>query len=91
MKLSHTKNGVYGAMFCAAMIAAFVTADPRAIVAAGLAEAVRLALAGARRVPALWSAPLNDTLKSGIANYHPISIAECARRSLEIIRKTHPR
>jgi len=38
-RVSHVKNGVYGAMLCAAMIAeAFVTDDPRAVVEAGLAE-----------------------------------------------------
>lgn len=54
-RISHVKNGIYGAMFCAAMIAAsFVTADPRRIVQAGLeqipancrlAEAVRKTIA----------------------------------------------
>lgn len=38
-RISHVKNGIYGAMFCAAMIAAaFATSNPHEIVAAGLAE-----------------------------------------------------
>ena len=38
-RLSHIKNGIYGEMFCAAMLAAaFVLDDPLPIVEAGLAE-----------------------------------------------------
>ena len=170
-RLSHTKNGVYGAMFCAAMIAAsFATSDPVEVVRAGLgeipassrlAEAIRRtmalvpahgpeefealldavhgsfegystvhtipnaalcaaavlagggdfhrsvtlavmgawdtdcngatvgsiagAMAGARSIPPLWSAPLHDTLRSGIPDYHPVAISECARRMLAVI------
>ncbi len=174
-RISHTKNGIYGAMFCAAMIAAaFATNDPMQVVEAGLAEipvtsrlysemrqvidicarhgndfekferviediyallghyspvhtnnnaglcvaAVLLsggdfhrgitfavmggwdtdcngatvgsivgAMTGARRAPGNWTKPLNDTLMSLIADYHPIAISECARRSVEIARK----
>ena len=38
-RLSHVKNGIYGEMFCAAMIAAgFALKEPLAVVEAGLAE-----------------------------------------------------
>jgi ADP-ribosylglycohydrolase len=176
-RLSHVKNGIYGAMACAAMIAAaFATRDPHEIVAAGLGEipatsrvhaemlevialcerhgndwdrheavfdgicellghysaihtnnnlaviVASLLLSGgdyhrgitasvmagfdtdcngatagsilgvangASKLPAHWTARLNDTLKSGIADYHPVAISECARRSLEIVRKVN--
>ena len=38
-RLSHVKNGIYGEMFCAAMIAAgFAVADPLKVVEAGLSQ-----------------------------------------------------
>ncbi|RFA11829.1 hypothetical protein B7R22_17600 [Subtercola boreus] len=171
-RISHTKNGIYGAMLCAAMIAAaFTASDAREVVAAGLAQipttsrlyqelqftielcdrydndfdnfekiiealyerldhynpthainnsavcvaAVLLsqgdfatgirfavmagwdtdcngatvgsivgAMTGAARAPEKWVAPLNDTLNSALAGYHPIAISECASRSLTI-------
>jgi len=174
-RLSHTKNGIYGAMACAAMIAAaFATDDVKQVVAAGLGEipatsrvhqemlqivalceshnnqweayeavfdgicdllghysaihtnnnlgvivaslllsggdyhrgitasvmagfdtdcngatvgSILGAMNGASKLPAQWTARLNDTLKSGIAEYHPVAISECAKRSLDIVRK----
>lgn len=174
-RLSHVKNGVCGAMFCAAMIAAaFVTDDVRQVVAAGLGEipatsrlhaeitdivalcerhdcrferyeavfdgicerlghysnihtnnnaavcvaalllsggdvhtgittavmggfdtdcngatvgSILGAMKGARGLSGHWTDRLNDTLNSAIAGYHPIAISECARRSLEIVRR----
>lgn len=172
-RISHTKNGIYGAMFCAAMIAAsFATQDPRRIVLAGLAQiprdsrlaggirsvlawterngcdpglheqafawmqaefggyqtvhtipnaalcalAVLLsrgdfhhgitlavmggldtdcngatvgsivgALQGAQGIPPTWIDPLNDTLRSGIADYHPIGISTCAAQTTDLV------
>ena len=172
-RISHAKNGIYGAMFCAAMIAeAFVSSDPRRIVETGLSQipatsrlyaAIRRtveicelhlggfddfeaviralyeafgayhpthtinnaavvvaallisggdfhravtfavmagwdtdcngatvgsivgAIHGASGIPATWGDPLNDTLNSSIAGYHPIAISECARRSVALL------
>ncbi|MBM4032258.1 MAG: ADP-ribosylglycohydrolase family protein [Planctomycetes bacterium] len=45
------------------------------------------AMLGARRLPAKWIKPLNDTVHGNIVGYQPIAISECARRSLEICRR----
>jgi len=45
------------------------------------------AMLGAAALPDKWTAPLHDTLKSNIIDYHPIAISECARRSVEIAKK----
>lgn len=45
------------------------------------------AMHGAGAIPAKWKDPLHDTLYSRIFDYHPITISECARRSVEIARK----
>lgn len=174
-RLSHVKNGIYGAMGCAAMIgAAFGTTDVDAVVEAGLAQIPRScrlyadarktmdicqhfgrdfarfeevldaiydelefldpvhtnnnyalcvaalllsagdpekaitlavmggldsdcngatvgsvvgAMVGAKKMPAHFVRPLNDTLNSAIPGYHPIAVSECARRSVDIARR----
>jgi len=42
------------------------------------------AMLGTGGIPAKWTGPPHDTLRSGIAGYDPIAISACARRSLEI-------
>jgi len=44
-------------------------------------------MAGASKIPKKWKDPLNDTLYSGLADYHPIAISECAKRSIAIVKK----
>lgn len=41
------------------------------------------ALYGEDAIPSKWKEPLNDTLYSGIVDFHPIRISECARQSFE--------
>ena len=168
---SHVKNGIYGEMFYAAMIAAaFSESDSRRIVEIGLseipagsrlAEAVRRAVEigaaaqderglaaavwdafghfdavhtinnaaltaaalvyggddfekavvasvfcgmdtdcngatvgsimgaklGAAKLPAHWTAPLNDTLYAELPGFHPAAISDCAKRSYDVFRK----
>lgn len=77
-RLSHVKNGIYGEMFVAAMVAgAFVTSDPEQIIAIGLsqipaesrlAEAVRFA-AGLRRHEPDWESAV-DRLYERYGHYH---------------------
>ncbi len=78
--LSHVKNGIYGEMFVAAMIAAaFVEPDPAAIVAAGLAQipaGCRLAEAVAQAVEMAQTANSQTGLVSRLwdafGHYHPV-------------------
>jgi ADP-ribosylglycohydrolase len=78
--LSHTKNGVYSAMFMAAMIAwAFVTADLREIVEVGLSEIPRRCrLAEAVREGLdIWAETADweiayDRLILKYGSYHPV-------------------
>ena len=46
-----------------------------------------VAMYGAARIPQKWTAPLHDTLYSLIPDYHPISISECAGRSVKIAKE----
>jgi ADP-ribosylglycohydrolase len=43
------------------------------------------AMIGTAGIPAHWSDRLNDTLHSGLPDYHPISIRRCAQMSHEIV------
>lgn len=174
-RMTHVKNGIYGEMFVASMIATgFVLDDPLAVIEAGLAEipagsrlyrdirqtieicqahdcraenfeavlddiywllghyhpvhtnnnaalvvaalllgrgdyekvitiavmggwdtdcngatagSIFGAMHGSEKIPRKWKAPLRDLLYSGIMDYHPIPISECARRSFDIAKK----
>ena len=174
-RISHTKNGLYGAMFCAAMIAAsFATCDIDTIIAAGLAQipttsrlhadvrqtidlchrhnnafdafeavitdvhallgrydaahtnnnaawcvaalllsggdfhrgitlavmggwdtdcngatvgSIVGAITGGSAAPSHWTGRLSDTLQSGLPDYHPVSIRECARRAVDVWKR----
>jgi ADP-ribosylglycohydrolase len=46
---------------------------------------------GASRLPEHWTAPLNDTIYTGIAPFHQLQISECANRSYEVFRKLNGR
>jgi len=77
-RLSHVKNGIYGEMFAAALVAgAFVTADPKRLVEIGLsqipttsrlAEAVRFAASLPATEPT-WEGAL-DRLYERYGHYH---------------------
>lgn len=80
-RISHTKNGIYGAMYCAAMIAAaFTSQSPREIVEAGLAQipetsrlhaAIRttIALCEGREGDESFEAPIRE-LYDAFGSYH---------------------
>ncbi len=40
---------------------------------------------GAERLPAKWTAPLNDTLLTGVAGFHRVSIAEMAAETVALM------
>lgn len=42
---------------------------------------------GASRLPANWTAPLNDTLYADLPGFHPVAISECAERSYQVFLK----
>lgn len=75
---SHVKNGVYGAMFCAAMVAgAFVETDPVKLVEVGLAQIpqrCRLARDIRRAVTLAQAAPtaldLVESIEKAFGHYH---------------------
>ncbi len=44
-------------------------------------------LVGAARLPASWTEPLHDTLKSGVDGFGMVRISDMARRTLAVIRR----
>lgn len=51
------------------------------------AGSIASAMIGAKKLPEKWIKPLNNTLYSNIAGYHPIAISELAKRSVNIALK----
>jgi hypothetical protein len=43
---------------------------------------------GAGKIPSQWSAPLQDTLETGVAGYHNVKLSAMADKTVELIRKT---
>ena len=48
------------------------------------AGAVLGVMLGASQLPEKWTAPLNDTLETGVQGYHRVGIEELAKKSLEV-------
>jgi ADP-ribosylglycohydrolase len=41
---------------------------------------------GAKALPAKWISPLNDTLRTGVAGYHTVSLTTMAQETVELMR-----
>ena len=54
---------------------------------AATAGAIAGTMLGAKRLPAKWIKPLNDTIYCALPGYHPIAVSELARRSVAIAQK----
>jgi ADP-ribosylglycohydrolase len=43
---------------------------------------------GADRLPSKWIAPLNDTLLTGVAGYHRVSLTQMAEETVGLMKET---
>jgi len=75
-------EGDYEQTICGAVMPGFDTDCNGA--SAGSVLGVML---GARRLPAKWTAPLQDTLLTGVSGYHRVALSAMAARTVELIAR----
>lgn len=75
-------EGDFGASVCRAVQAAFDTDCNAATVGSVLGAKL-----GASRLTEEWTAPLNDTIETGVVGYQRLRLTELARMSLDVIEK----
>jgi hypothetical protein len=72
----------YGKTICGAVMPGFDT-DCNA----ATAGSVLGLMLGAAKLPAQWVSPLNDTLLTGVAGYHKVSLSSMAKKTLELVQR----
>ncbi len=73
-------EGDFGLSICRAVQACFDT-DCNGATVGSIVGALR----GASNLPLKWTAPINDTLNTGVAGYHKVRISDLAKETLEIV------
>lgn len=72
----------YGLSICRAVQACFDTDCNGATVGSIVG-----AMLGAKRLPERWTAPVHDTLETGVAGYHRVRVADLARETMGVIER----